>query len=62
MEKQMALVLLMAMHLNYMCLLVKTKIGTAVEKEGCLKGKQGCTAIGRNDTMTTLGPGNVGAR
>lgn len=31
MEKQMALVLLMAMYLNYVCLLIKTKIGTAVE-------------------------------
>lgn len=31
MEKQMALVLLMAMYLNYVCLLIRTKIGTAVE-------------------------------
>lgn len=51
----MALVLLMAMYLNYMCLLIKTKIGTAVENESCLKGKQGRTGIGRNDTMTALG-------
>lgn len=62
MKKQMALVLLMAMYLNYMCLLIKTKVGTAVKNESCLKGKQGYMSTGRNDTMTGLRPGNVGGR
>lgn len=30
--------------------------------ESCLKGKQGCMGVGRNDIMTAPGPGNVGGR